>query len=168
MTPVDEYAFIGDPPIFLPPDITEVHVSVTFSWDLDEGERLVEAWSRIAPARMGGPATGQRGEDFVPGMYLRQGVTITSRGCPNSCWFCVVPKRDGKLRELPISPGHIVQDDNLLACSEQHIRAVFAMLKKQAHVTLSGGIEARLLRPWHVDLFEEVKVAEAFFCIRYA
>lgn len=163
MTPVDEYAFVGDPPIFLPPDITEVHVSVTFSWDLDEGERLVEAWSRIAPARMGGPATGQRGEDFVPGMYLRQGVTITSRGCPNSCWFCVVPKRDGKLRELSIFPGHIVQDDNLLACSEQHIRAVFAMLKKQAHVTLSGGIEARLLRPWHVDLFEQVKVAEAFF-----
>ena len=30
-TPVDEYAFVGDPPLFLPPDITEVHVSVTFS-----------------------------------------------------------------------------------------------------------------------------------------
>jgi len=33
-TPTDAYAFVGDPPLFLPPDIEEVHVSVTFSWDL--------------------------------------------------------------------------------------------------------------------------------------
>ena len=163
LTPVDDYAFVGDPPMWLPEDITEVHVSVTFSWDLLEAERLCDAWSSIAPTSMGGPATGQRGEQFVPGMYLRHGVTITSRGCPNHCWFCVVPKRDGALRELEIHPGRIVQDDNLLACSEQHIRKVFKMLEGQREVKLSGGIEARLLRPWHVELFAQAKVAEAFF-----
>ena len=84
-TPVDDYAFVGDPPMWLPEDITEVHVSVTFSWDLLEAERLCEAWSRVAPTRMGGPATGQRGEEFVPGMYVKKGVTFTSRGCPNRC-----------------------------------------------------------------------------------
>lgn len=94
-TPVDDYAFVGNPPLFLPDDITEVHVSVTFSWDLPEAERLCEAWERIAPVKMGGPATGQRGEEFTPGMYVKQGVTFTSRGCPNNCWFCIVPKRDG-------------------------------------------------------------------------
>ena len=163
MTPVDDYAFVGDPPMFLPEDITEVHVSVTFSWDLLEAERLCGAWSHIAPTSMGGPATGQRGDEFVPGMYLREGVTITSRGCPNHCWFCVVPKRDGPLRELTIHPGRIVQDDNLLACSEEHIRKVFKMLETQREVKLTGGIEARLLRPWHVELFEQAHVAEAFF-----
>ena len=162
-TPVDEYAFVGDPPLFLPPDITEVHVSVTFSWDLPEAERLCDAWAHVAPVKMGGPATGQRGEEFTPGMYVKKGVTFTSRGCPNNCWFCIVPKRDGVLRELPIQPGNIVQDDNLLACSEKHIRAVFDMLKTQNGIKLSGGLEAKRLKPWHVELFEAVKVQEAFF-----
>lgn len=162
-TPVDEYAFVGDPPLFLPDDITEVHVSVTFSWDMSEAERLCEAWERIAPVRMGGPATGQRGQEFTPGMYLKRGVTITSRGCPNNCWFCAVPRREGPLRELEIKPGNVVQDDNLLACSEEHIRKVFAMLETQTDVKLSGGVEAKLLRPWHVELFEKAKVQEAFF-----
>lgn len=58
-TPRDEYAFIGDVPLFLPPDISEVHVSVTFTWDLKEAERLARAWSRVAPVKIGGPATGE-------------------------------------------------------------------------------------------------------------
>ena len=162
-TPVDDYAFVGDPPIWLPPDITEVHISVTFSWDLPEAERLCDAWSSIAPTSMGGPATGQRGGEFTPGMYVRQGVTFTSSGCPNHCWFCVVPRREGPLRELEIKPGHIVQDDNLLACSEAHIRKVFKMLEGQKEVRLSGGLEAKLLRPWHVELMAQAHVKEAFF-----
>lgn len=162
-TPRDEYAFIGDVPLFLPPDISEVHVSVTFTWDLKEAERLARAWSRVAPVKIGGPATGESGGDFVPGMYLKQGCTITSRGCNNHCWFCLVPRREGKLRELPVQPGNNLLDNNLLACSEQHIRAVFEMLKTQRDVTLTGGLEAKILKPWHVELLADAKVKEAFF-----
>ena len=50
-TPVDEYAFVGDPPLFLPPDITEVHVSVTFSWDLPEARRLSVCNALARPER---------------------------------------------------------------------------------------------------------------------
>ena len=43
-TPVDELAFIGDPGLFVDDmNITEVHVSVTFSWDLPEADRLASA-----------------------------------------------------------------------------------------------------------------------------
>jgi len=140
------------------PNIDEIHVSATFSWDLPEAERLADLWSAIAPTRLGGPATGMRGEDFTPGMYLREGDVITSRGCPNHCWFCVVPKRDGPLRELPIHEGWNLRDDNILACSEQHIRAVFAMLARQRghKVCLSGGIEAAALQYWHAQLIASV------------
>lgn len=162
-TPRDEYAFIGDVPLFLPPDISEVHVSVTFTWDLKEAERLARAWSRVAPVKIGGPATGERGGDFVPGMYLARGYVVTSRGCPNHCWFCEVPRREGTLRELPVTEGGNVLDDNLLACSEAHIRRVFEMLSRQSNVMLSGGLEAKRLAPWHVELFEKAKVKEAFF-----
>lgn len=164
-TPTDEYAFVGDIPLFLPHDITEVHISVTFTWDLPEAERLANAWGRIAPTKIGGPATGQRGEGFTPGMYLKPGYVVTSRGCNNKCWFCSVPKREGVLRELPLTEGWNVLDDNILACSAAHVHAVFKMLSKQKghKVILSGGLEAKLLRPWHLGLFQQAKVQEAFF-----
>ncbi len=156
-TPDDDYAFIGDPPLILPPDIDAVHVSATFSWDLPEAERLVKAWAHVAPVLLGGPATGMRGEEFVPGMYLKTGYVITSRGCPNRCWFCSVWKRDGTPRELPIRDGWILQDDNLLACSEPHIRRAFAMLMRQREPAIFlGGLEAKRLEPWHVELLAEL------------
>ena len=70
-TPDDEYAFVGLPPADLPKNITEIHISISFSFDLPMAEQLHEAWSKVAPVKVGGPATGQRGEEFVPGKYLR-------------------------------------------------------------------------------------------------
>src|SRR5665647_2103618 len=131
-TPTDDRAFVGNPPMFHH-DADEVRVSVAFSWDRAEGERLADAWTATGlPVSIGGPAYDAPGEDFVPGRYLRPGYTITSRGCPNRCWFCAVPNREGGLRELAIAEGWNVVDDNLLACSEPHVRAVFAMLGRQA------------------------------------
>lgn len=130
-----------------------------FSWDLPEAERLAKEWQHVAPVKMGGPAVGTRGEDFTPGMYVKRGYVITSRGCPNRCWFCSVWKREGStLRELPINDGWNVLDDNLLACSEGHVRAVFAMLQRQTMpIDFSGGWEAAKLKPWHVDLLVSLK-----------
>jgi hypothetical protein len=163
-TPVDDYAFVGEPGLFIPEDITEVHVSVTFTWDLPEAERLATSWERIAPVKIGGPATGMRGKDFVPGRYLAPGYVITSRGCFNRCWFCSVPQREGHLRELPITEGWNLLDDNLLACSESHIRAVFEMLKRQKErAEFTGGIEAKLLKPWHIELFKNLRPKQIFF-----
>jgi hypothetical protein len=166
-TPRDEYAFIGDPPlpICIPDDITEVHVSVTFTWDLPEAERLAYAWERIAPVKIGGPATGMRGEEFVPGRYLAPGYTITSRGCDRACWFCSVSKREGKTRELTIREGWNALDDNLLACSEAHVCDVFAMLhhQKLGRPQFTGGLEAARLKPWHVELLQELRPEQMFF-----
>jgi hypothetical protein len=167
-TPIDDYAFVGEPGLFVPEDITEVHVSVTFTWDLPEAERLAASWSRIAPVKIGGPATGMRGEEFVPGRYVREGYTITSRGCSNHCWFCSVPVREGPLRELPVRDGANVLDDNLLACSDNHIKEVFAMLarvkgKGWGRPKFTGGLEAKRLKTWHVELLKELRPEEIFF-----
>ncbi|MEG1912870.1 MAG: hypothetical protein RR091_10320 [Cloacibacillus sp.] len=162
-TPDDQYAFIGEPPADIPCDITEIHISCTFTWDKLQTEQLAEKWSHIAPVKIGGPAYNDRGETFTPGKYLKKGRIITSRGCPNKCWFCVVPKREGPLRELPITEGSNLMDDNILACSDQHIKKVFAMLNTQAGVQLSGGLEARRLKDWHVELFGKAKVQNCFF-----
>lgn len=161
-TPVDAMVRFGPPGMFDEAD--EIHVSVTFTWDLPRAEQLAHQWEHIAPVKIGGPATGIAGGDFTPGMYLKPGYVITSRGCPNRCWFCSVWRREGTIRELPVTEGYIVADDNLLACSEEHIREVFAMLKRQSEKSqFSGGLEAAILKPWHVDLLADLKPARMYF-----
>ena len=165
-TPVDDLAFIGGPDMFaFHHGIDKVHISVTFSWDIPIAEKLEKQWKQIAPTEIGGPAMGLPGGDFTPGMYLREGYVITSRGCPNRCWFCSVWRREGdKLRELPITEGYIIQDDNLLSCSEDHIRGVFAMLARQRERPIfSGGLESKKLRKWHVEELAKLKPKEVFF-----
>ncbi|MCL2647233.1 MAG: hypothetical protein FWD61_09540 [Phycisphaerales bacterium] len=161
-TPDDEMAFVGNPPLWAEAD--EVHISVCWTWDLPEAERLAKEWRHVAPVKIGGPATGMRSEEFVPGMYLKKGYVITSRGCPNRCWFCSVPKREGPVRELPIRDGWNVLDDNLIACSEKHIRGVFAMLARQSHrIEFTGGLEARRMKPWIAHELRKLKPKQVFF-----
>ncbi len=144
-----------------------VHVSVAFSWDLQRAEQLAKEWERVAPVTIGGPATGEAGGDFTPGQYLKPGYVITSRGCPNRCWFCNVWRREGPVRELPICDGWNVLDDNLLACSKSHIWSVFEMLRRvrsaERRVQFTGGLEAARLKSWHVDELLSVKPKQIFF-----
>jgi len=146
-TPDDDLVRIGYPDLF-PPECDEIDVSVTFTYDLPNAEKMAEAWGRIAPTRIGGPATGDPGGDFVPGLYLKKGYVITSRGCPNRCWFCMAARREGDIRELPITDGWNVLDNNLLACSQDHIYLVFEMLSRQTRkAEFTGGLEAARLTP---------------------
>lgn len=162
-TPTDALAFVGDPPLFLPPyDI--VRVSVTFTWDREEAKRLQRAWKKhFHDVEIGGPAFNDQGKEFIPGRFIKEGVTITSRGCPYRCPWCFVPGREGDIRELPIVPGHIVQDNNLLACNDEHIEAVFKMLETQKGVVFSGGLDAKHLKKWHVERFRNLAIKELWF-----
>lgn len=54
-----------------------MHVSVTFTYD-KPWEHLAEQWRQVAPVAVGGVAYGDRGEDFVPGRYIRPGYVFTS------------------------------------------------------------------------------------------
>ena len=101
------------------------------------------------------------------------------------CSYCFVPKREGKIRELSVVSGNIVQDNNLLACSEKHLQKVFEMLKTQRQIDFSGGLEASRItndiaielnklkikqlwlaydRPWDVKYLEKaVKILRQYF-----
>jgi hypothetical protein len=163
-TPTDELAFVGEPPLppFRPsdPDMP-VMVSCAFTWDVKLALRLADSWRRFyRRVEVGGPGFADPGGEFIAGRFLKNGVTITSRGCPNACPWCFVWRRSGTVRTLPIVPGRIIQDDNLLSCPRKHIEAVFDMLTGQRQVVFSGGLDARLLQDWHRDLLEKVNVDE--------
>ena len=165
-SPEDDLAFFTEPPMLSLPEIDEVHISVAFTYDMQKAEWLEKQWRSVGvPVKMGGPAFNQPGGDFIAGKYLKQGYVITSRGCPNRCWFCSVPQREGyAIRELPIVNGWNVLDDNLLACSDSHIRDVFSMLMRQPEKPIfTGGLEANLLKKWHCDLLKKAKTKRLYF-----
>jgi hypothetical protein len=146
------------------PAADEIHVSVTFTWDIKEGKRLAGAWRQYYPiVKLGGPAFSSPAEDFTPGLYVCDGVTFTTRGCNNCCPECLVPEREGSLRLLDIQPGYIIQDNNLLQAPRAHINKVFAMLKKQRHAAVfAGGLDTTLIDDWVADQFRGLRIKKAF------
>ena len=163
--PTDEMAFVGSPPLpnFIP-DADEVHVSCTFTWDKHKCERLANDWKMLfRVVKVGGPAYDCSPGDFTPGMYLKDGYTITSRGCIHKCSFCLVHAREGELRELPICDGWKIQDNNILACSHVHHEKLFAMLARQTNrPEFTGGLENRLLTPWFCGQMREVSTQHMY------
>lgn len=162
LTPTDSYAFVGDPPLWLP-EADRVHVSCTFTWDKPEALRLVGAWSQhYMHVWLGGPQYGM-GSDFTPGMYVREGITFTSRGCNNQCPFCLVPEMEGKLRTIPITLGHTINDNNLLQTGREHMSKVFQMLKSQRKAaTFGGGLQASLVDDWVAEELRGLRIDQLF------
>lgn len=165
MSPTDELAFFGAPTMWdmlicQKHNVEAVHISVTFTYDLEKAEDLYYAWQALGvPVEVGGPAFDDRMGDFTPGMYLKEGCIFTSRGCTKDCWFCSVPRcAHGVIRELPIVDGWNIMDDNILGTSEKHFREVMAMLKRQKEkAVFSGGLEPQLLQQWQADMIKEIK-----------
>lgn len=165
-TPSDELAYFGPPDLYAHVyGADEVHVSVSFTWDKERAEQLAGQWDHVAPVKIGGVGWrstefphGDPGADFVPGKYIKPGYVFTSRGCPRKCWFCSVWKRDPVPRLLPIQDGWNILDDNLLACPQPHVEAVFAMLRRQKRrVEFTGGLEARALEDYQVGLLADLR-----------
>jgi hypothetical protein len=71
-TPTDNLSFFSGPGLF-PPEVDEVHVSVTFTWDIPKAEWLAKQWRGIAPVKIGGPAFGVPSGQFIPGRYVKPG-----------------------------------------------------------------------------------------------
>lgn len=163
-TPDDALAFVGDPKSIFP-DADEVHVSVAFTWDICGGKRLQAEWAKhYSVVRLGGPAFGGKPDRFIPGMYVKHGVTFTSFGCNNACPWCLVPKNEGKLIEINnFSLGWIIQDNNLLQCSRSHIESVLFMLKQQKYAAVfSGGLQASLVNDWFAKQLRSMRIESVF------
>lgn len=142
----------------------EVWISVVFTWDTALAESMANYYQNIVGAvvKLGGPAYGDPGGEFTPGLFTAPGVTITSRGCPKQCPWCYVPKREGGLRYLEIKEGNCIQDNNIIACNKAHKDKVWAMLRKQRGVSLRGGLDAHFLKDEDVESIRGLRLADLF------
>lgn len=162
-TPVDDWVFYGPPPMReLIPEHSEVHVSCTFTWDRELAKYLAFQWEVATdkPVKLGGPAFHSPVVGFTPGLYLRPNIIFTTRGCNNNCPWCIVPGLEGKLQELPIYPGNIIQDNNFLQASRAHKDKVFETLKTQKGICFKGGLEPALLDDHFVEAARGVRISE--------
>jgi len=161
MTPTDDYAFVGDPPM-MRPKADEVHVSCSFTWDVPRAKTLALAWGQYYPVKLGGPAFNTPADGFTCGCYLKTGVVITHRGCPNRCPWCLV-KREGDFRLLPIQDGYINQDNNFAACPREHRMAYYRMAERQSRAQeFRGGIEAARVTSELADEFRAIRIHFVF------
>ena len=156
MSPIDKDAYFDVPGIFTP-NYDEVHISVTFTWDIPRAEFLAKQWEHKGKVKIGGVAiSGEPKTAFQGGVYLRKGITITSRGCPNRCRFCLVKQDLIEFDDFPA--GNIIQDNNILACSDRHWQLVMDMLKTQRAIEFKGGLDAELLTPEKVEDLRNLKI----------
>ena len=163
----------GSPDMFDSHDcenIKEVHISVTFTWDIIKAKKLKEEWEELCPlVKLGGPAFGDPGGEFAPGRYVKDGSVITSRGCPKKCSGCLVPEREGKIRTLEIRDGYDILDNNLAACPKDHILNVFRMLNAQRRFSrFTGGIDSDFVSDWFVEKLRGLKgIKDLFLAFDY-
>lgn len=160
-TPIDDYVFTGMPP-FIIPEHDEIHISCTFTWDRDYCEFLQYQWQGRTnkPVKLGGVAFGSPSDEFIPGMYVKPNIIFTTRGCNNKCPWCVVPKNEGRLKELPIHPGNIIQDNNFLQAGRAHKEKVFEMLRSQKGICFKGGLETDLIDDHFVNNINSLRIKE--------
>ena len=115
-------------------DIT--YLSVAFTWKLEEAyQRAVFARAQGMRVIAGGPAlylktmkhriedVAEIGKEFPDALRMHNpDATIASRGCPVGCWFCIVPKMEGKeftlLPDFSVRP--ILCDNNLSALPAEY------------------------------------------------
>ncbi len=103
-------------------------ISVVFSWKLPDAFQLAIWYKSLGYyVRAGGPAVWVRpkylmdvaeiGGDIDAVVHHNKDATIASRGCPVGCWFCIVPKMEGKEFTLlwDFIPRPILCDNNLSA-----------------------------------------------------
>lgn len=161
-TPTDDMAFVGPPPGLFIPEHDAVHISCTFTWDKPLAEELAFQWEGVTnkPVKLGRPAYCSPAEEFTPGMYVRKGITFTSRGCNNNCPWCGVRQMEGELREIPITPGNIIQDNNFLQCSRAHQDKVFDMLRTQKNICFRGGLQTDLIDDRFVEAVRGLRIGE--------
>ncbi len=110
------------------------YLSVAFTWKLDDAFMKAQYYKALGyRVRAGGPGIFTRKHYLAdvaelggdsPGAIQRHNpmATIASRGCPVGCWFCIVPKMEGRdftlLPDFPVRP--VLCDNNLSALPSEY------------------------------------------------
>lgn len=123
------------------------YLSVAFTWKLDEAyTRAVFARALGRTVIAGGPAlflvkmqhvladVAHINNEYPDAIiHHNPSATIASRGCPVGCWFCIVPKMEGRdftlLPDFPVRP--VLCDNNLSALPAEYQEHILARYRAE-------------------------------------
>lgn len=90
---------------------------------------------------------------------------FTTRGCIRKCPFCVVPEKEGRIREVAdiyqfwTGQEHLMLlDNNLTAAPEHFALVVRQLIKERIVVDFSQGLDIRLITPDMAQLLAKVRL----------
>lgn len=91
-------------------------------------------------------------------------IGYLTRGCPNNCRWCVVPKKEGKIRSYRTwkelvrkdTDKLVLMDNNILAC-EHGISELESMISSGYRIDLNQGMDARLVDDRIADILSRLK-----------
>ena len=134
-----------------------LYLSVPFTWQVEEAEKIAKSWKGKSLIGGSGLMKPTECEGYEPILFHNGCATFTTRGCPNGCSFCAVPKLEGDLTEIQnFRPAPVICDNNLLAASRKHIRHVVDKLKVFPLVDFNQGLEAGRFTPEIADMLGEL------------
>lgn len=94
----------------------------------------------------------------------KHAIGFLTRGCIRACPWCVVPKKEGRIRpystwqeiKRPDSRNIVFMDNNVLAC-EHGINQIKDMIGQDVRVDFNQGLDARLITPEVAELLSKIK-----------
>ncbi len=140
-----------------------LYISVPFTWLMADAQKMAREWK--GKALIGGPALMQPNEceGFKPLRFHNPCATFTTRGCPNRCGFCAVPKLEGDLKEIPdYEPSPVICDNNFTAASRKHQERVIERQKIFYMTDFNQGLEAAKFTPELADLMGNIRCKVRF------
>jgi hypothetical protein len=94
---------------------------------------------------------------------LKHGYGFLTRGCPNRCAWCIVPKKEGAIREasdieeiLQGKKSAILMDNNVLA-SDFGIQQIEKIVRLKIKVDFNQGLDARMIDRPVAKLLSQVR-----------
>jgi len=141
-----------------------LYISVPFTWLMKDAEFIASQHKGKVLIGGSGCMKPTECEGFEPILFHNPLATFTTRGCPNGCKFCAVPKLEGDFKEIEnFRPAPVICDNNILASSKKHFEKAIDLSKNFHLVDFNQGFEARKLTLWHLDQISRLKKVKIRF-----
>ena len=147
----------------------KIYVSCVFDWNKPK----CKDWEGIAEIGGSGYSLEINLPKEIDDIKPRINYGFTTRGCIRNCYFCIVPKKEGKIRATgdvyDIWDGKskelIIMDNNILALPE-HFKLIASQIRKEnLKVDFNQGLDHRLLTD---DLARELLTLKHIQEMRFA